>query len=150
MLARVWARLPAPLRRRTLALANHQVMIGVVGLLRDDDGRVLILEHRFRPPHPWGLPGGFLERDEPPAEGLARELREELGIDAEIEPGVFDVEYNVRGGYVSLALIARALAAPTPLSREIISLRFVGPDEIPPGTYPHHARLIAEVTARRQ
>ena len=45
-----------------------------MGLIEDPDGRLLLLEHRFRVPLPWGLPGGFIKRGEEPAEALAREL----------------------------------------------------------------------------
>src|SRR5258705_456863 len=44
-------------------------------------GRVL-LARRTREPYAgtWDLPGGFLEQDEVPLEGLRRELREEIGV----------------------------------------------------------------------
>jgi 8-oxo-dGTP diphosphatase len=46
------------------------------------DGRRLLLGRRARPPYAgaWDLPGGFLEANEGPLEGLRRELREELGV----------------------------------------------------------------------
>lgn len=55
----------------------------VAGALFDNHGRVLIAQ---RPPGKhmaggWEFPGGKLEPEEPPLEGLKRELREELGID---------------------------------------------------------------------
>lgn len=44
-------------------------------------GRVL-LARRARPPYEgtWDVPGGFLEADETPEQGLRRELREEIGV----------------------------------------------------------------------
>ena len=53
----------------------------------EKDGKVLIV----RDPHKesWELPGGRLHKNEEPAEGLKREIREELSI--EIEPqSIFD------------------------------------------------------------
>lgn len=45
-------------------------------------GDRILLTRRARPPHAntWDLPGGFLEPDETPEQGLHRELREELGM----------------------------------------------------------------------
>src|SRR5262245_12787396 len=106
-------------------------MIGVVGLIADSSGRVLLLEHRFRPPFPWGLPGGFLRAGEAPEEGLARELEEELAMAVEIEPAVFDTEYNPRAGYVSLTLLGRARAEPRPRSVEIRAARYFDPSDLP-------------------
>jgi len=62
--------------------AGAPVIHVVAGALIDATGRVLIAQ---RPPGKhlaggWEFPGGKLEPDEPRATGLARELREELGI----------------------------------------------------------------------
>jgi 8-oxo-dGTP pyrophosphatase MutT (NUDIX family) len=48
-------------------------------LIRDDAGRVLLCETRFKPD--WELPGGIVEPAESPRLGAVREVREELGID---------------------------------------------------------------------
>jgi 8-oxo-dGTP diphosphatase len=55
----------------------------VAGALFDSEGRVLIAK---RPPGKalagrWEFPGGKLQQDEEPQAGLARELREELGVE---------------------------------------------------------------------
>lgn len=52
--------------------------IGVLSIVFDDAGRVLLVEHRFHPQNPWGLPGGGLNRNEEPSDTAVRELREEL------------------------------------------------------------------------
>jgi ADP-ribose pyrophosphatase YjhB (NUDIX family) len=48
-------------------------------LIRDADDRVLLCELTYKAE--WDLPGGVVEPLESPATGLARELREELGLD---------------------------------------------------------------------
>lgn len=52
------------------------------GLLRDEQGRVLLCELTYK--REWDLPGGVVEVGEPPALGLVRELQEELGITVEV------------------------------------------------------------------
>lgn len=53
-------------------LAAHAVV-------RDGAGRVLLVEPTYG--LTWLLPGGAVERDEPPRSACAREIREELGVD---------------------------------------------------------------------
>ncbi len=48
-------------------------------LLRDEHGRILLVDPTYKPD--WDLPGGMAEANEPPAEAVRRELREELGLD---------------------------------------------------------------------
>ena len=50
------------------------------------NSRLLVCQRRRDDSHPlqWEFPGGKVEPGESPAEALARELREELGVDARI------------------------------------------------------------------
>jgi 8-oxo-dGTP diphosphatase len=85
---------------------SHPVAVAVA-LIMNPDGKVLLCQ---RPPGKsyalqWEFPGGKLEAGEGSPEALARELREELEIDAEVGPllhrqvshytdgGTFAVEY---------------------------------------------------------
>ena len=54
--------------------------------------RKVLLVKRGRPPFAglWSLPGGKLEGEEAPREAARRELKEETGIEAEVE-GVVDM-----------------------------------------------------------
>ena len=80
-------------------MTNERVtQIVVAAMIADGAGRVLIAERpegKFMSGW-WEFPGGKLEFGESPEEGLAREVREELGIDIEVgEP--FHVVNVVRG-----------------------------------------------------
>jgi ADP-ribose pyrophosphatase YjhB (NUDIX family) len=58
--------------------------VGVVGVLFNRAGQVLLVEHVFRPYYPWGLPGGWIGRGEDPAKAVQREYYEELGLQIEV------------------------------------------------------------------
>ena len=52
--------------------------VGADAILRDDRGRVLLVDPDYKPD--WDLPGGMIEANEPPLDGLLRELKEELSL----------------------------------------------------------------------
>src|SRR3954470_5914985 len=57
---------------------NPRYLIGVVGLVWDDAGRLLLVRQSYLPPPGWNLPGGWLGAGEGLEDGVRRELREEL------------------------------------------------------------------------
>ena len=107
--------------------------IVVVGAALLDGGR-LLAARRSAPPElagRWELPGGKVEAGERPEDALGRELREELGVDAEpIErlPG----QWPLRSPYVLQVWTARlrpGSAAPRPL-QDHDDLRWLTPDRL--------------------
>lgn len=66
-------------------VAWNPALVGVAAVVQDSAGRVLLVRRRtsFRAGL-WCLPCGYLEGDEELRSGLARELREETGLEAEI------------------------------------------------------------------
>jgi 8-oxo-dGTP diphosphatase len=69
-------------------------MTTVVAGILERGGEILICRRRADQAHPlkWEFPGGKVEAGESPGEALRRELREELGIEA--EPGIEITRYE--------------------------------------------------------
>lgn len=99
-----------------------------MALIRDQDGRVLILEHTYRREHPWGLPGGYLQAREEPAEGLARELVEELGLTVQVGKLLLAGLYSPY--QLDLLYEARITAGQARATAEVRGWRFVPTDEL--------------------
>src|SRR5437763_15513348 len=97
---RVWRLLPRRVQDLLVYLGAPKVTLGVSAVIRDAQGRLLLLRHTYRRPA-WGLPGGLARRGEPPQEALARELREELGTVARIGP-LLQADYSVRRHHLTL------------------------------------------------
>jgi 8-oxo-dGTP diphosphatase len=73
------------------------------------DGEVLIGQRRANQPMAllWEFPGGKIEQGESAQQALARELHEELGIEATVGPKVVHIRHNYRhGGAVDLQFFA--------------------------------------------
>jgi ADP-ribose pyrophosphatase YjhB (NUDIX family) len=124
-------------------------IVGVVGMVEDGTGRVLLLKHRFRTPCPWGLPGGYAQRGEDFASTLLRELDEEIGQRAMISPEVLDLELKPEYGNLTVCLRARIDGnAPLSLSAEILEARWCTRDDLPSEIYPYHRELILRLQER--
>jgi ADP-ribose pyrophosphatase YjhB (NUDIX family) len=81
ILSGVWRRVPKRVRRFSLVLLNARFTVTVGAVIVDEQKRVLLLQHRFRPGNDWGIPGGFIHPREQPEEAMRRELREEIGLE---------------------------------------------------------------------
>jgi len=73
-------------------------MLKVVAALIESDGRVLVCQRRRgdRFALLWEFPGGKVEPGEELAAALARELNEELGVDAPVGPEVYRTFFQYR------------------------------------------------------
>jgi 8-oxo-dGTP diphosphatase len=97
----------------------------------------------------WEFPGGKVEQDEEPRQALRRELREELGIEAEVGP-LFDGTYFFYSDYPVLLLVyACRVRQGIPKPLRCRDLRWVGQDELPqmampPADEPIRNRLESE------
>jgi mutator protein MutT len=72
----------------------------VVGIIIDRDAEKILLTKRGIIPFKgdWDMPGGFLRNGEDPKQGVLREVKEELGIECEVEE-LFDIFVDTYGEY---------------------------------------------------
>ena len=125
---RLWRLLPHRVQDLLIYLAAPKVTLGVLAIIRDRHGRLLLLRHTYRR-QAWGLPGGLARRGEPPEEALARELREELGTTARIGP-LLHADYSVRRRHLTLYYHV-TVAGTLHHSRETDAHRYAAPEELP-------------------
>jgi ADP-ribose pyrophosphatase YjhB (NUDIX family) len=121
---------------------------GAVGLLFNERDEVLLVEHIFHPHHPWGPPGGWVDRNETPAFTVAREMKEEVGLQVHVED-LIDIEFLPAFRHVTFIYLCTAdsynVAA---LSHELIGFRWFNPDQLP-NVYPYIRDGIRMALARR-
>ena len=127
----------------------------VSALVGDDEGRILLSRRKFEPEAgKWDLPGGFLEEDEEPLDGLRRELREEAGV--EIEPlefaGVWADRYGGAedaGATLNLYWHARIVSGePTPAD-DVSEFRWFAIDDLPPAEDIAFRNVVQALRSRR-
>jgi 8-oxo-dGTP diphosphatase len=86
MVSRTVPRLPRRCRAPILDRVPGSVIPCVGGVIKDDQGRLLLIKRGHAPGAGlWSLPGGRIEPGETDAEALVREMREETGL--VVEPG---------------------------------------------------------------
>src|SRR5690348_18156093 len=117
VLAWLW-RLGKPLQWRFLWTVHAKFICGVVGVVRDEEGNVLLLRHRLWPPgRQWGFPvkaGRLLKVSS------GYKYRNEVYYEATLTGGLDDLRLD---------------------PGEILEARLFRPDELPPGMPQVHRDL---------
>ncbi len=119
---------------------------GVVGVVLNERGEVLVVKHVLHPDYPWGLPGGWLGHRETPIEALQRELHEELAIEVAVTAPLL-IDQGVYPRHLDIAYLCQALTEVQGLSIELLEYRWVGMDDLPPMTR-FHAEAVDALRAR--
>lgn len=100
--------------------------VSVTGVVRREDGRILAIQRADD--GRWVPPGGVLEMDETPQEGVVREVLEETGV--RVEPvRLTGVYKNMRLGVVSLAILCRPLSGEPHQTEEAAAVAWLLPSE---------------------
>ena len=115
----------------------------------DDEGRILLLEHEFRPDSRWGIPGGFMTKGEQPEAALRRELQEEVTLE------ITDVEFLFartlpRPKQVEIYFACKAASTPVPSSFEIRKAEWFASDDLPAELSKDQREMIKRALSARE
>ncbi|MER7910925.1 NUDIX domain-containing protein [Streptomyces sp. NPDC096068] len=101
--------------------------VSVAGAVVREDGRLLAIRRVDN--GTWELPGGVLELDETPQEGVVREVLEETGVRVEVErlTGVYK---NMARGIVALVFRCRPVGGEARVSDEAGAVEWLTPGEV--------------------
>ncbi|MFD6948847.1 NUDIX hydrolase [Nocardiopsis sp. TSRI0078] len=131
-----------PVPEFVLALRRHVghgllPLVGVTAVVIGEEGGVLL--HRRADDGRWSTPGGILEPEEEPARAVVREVREETGVEVEVErlasvaaQEPFTYPNGDRAQFLDLAFRCRPVGgAPDAGGDETLEVRWFAPNALP-------------------
>jgi 8-oxo-dGTP diphosphatase len=124
----VWGKTPYFLRLLMIRSTQDKFTVSVAAIITNEKREILILNHVLRPYSNWGIPGGFIEADEPPEVAVRREIREETGIELE---NVKLIQIRTVKRHVEILYRAEGIGTPQVKSREINAAEWFALDTIP-------------------
>jgi 8-oxo-dGTP diphosphatase len=112
--------------------------IRVVGAMTEKDGRYLITQRSPTSSLPllWEFPGGRVEAGETDEAALARELREEMGIEVDVGDRVIHVEHAYEAYDVDFCVYRCRLRSGPIQHLRVYDHRWVRPDELDEYEFP--------------
>lgn len=111
-----------------LHFVNSHFMCSVVGIVRDDQNRILLLQHSYRA-DPLALPAGWLKKGESPFEALKREVKEETNFEI-ITQHILNVISSKKQSHLEFIISASYLSGTFIPSKEVDSYSWVDESSI--------------------
>ncbi|CAN5468078.1 NUDIX hydrolase [soil metagenome] len=143
----IWRSLPRFVRAKTIRLTQDKFTVSVAAVITNEEGKVLLLEHVFRPASGWGIPGGFVEHGEQPEKAIRREIEEETGLSLE------NIEFyraRILKKHVEFIFEAQTKGAGEVRSREILTVEWFVRDDLPELMSTAQKATIEEVLAAKE
>lgn len=117
---------------RVYRLFQAKYTLGVVGVILNEDRQVLLVDHVFHARMTWGLPGGWVDGHEHPANAIRREMSEELGLDIDVtELILMDQDTERRWNHISFAFRCYPKNSVGELSHELLGYDWYDIDDLP-------------------
>jgi 8-oxo-dGTP diphosphatase len=118
-------------------LYPERPIVGVGAVVLDEHGKVVLIRRRFEPlAGQWSIPGGTLELGETLEAGVAREIREETGLDVAVGPVIevfdrimLDDEKRVRYHFVLVDYLCRPTGGTLVAGSDVDAAVLAHPDD---------------------
>lgn len=146
ILGKVWRKTPGLIRTRLTGIAQTKFTVSVGAIVTNDEGKILLLDHVFRPGSGWGIPGGFIEANEEPETALRRELCEEIGLEIESVKLCRVQTYN---RHVEILFRARAGESGAVKSFEINKIGWFEIGQMPPQMNQNQKQIIKQILSEK-
>lgn len=137
-----WKKLPQKWRVRLVRTTQSKFTVSVIAIVTNDEGKILIADHYIRPGASWGLPGGFVDKNESPEEAIKREILEETGLE------LINIKlHHIRtvNKHLEITFSGKGIGEAEIKTRELRDLGWFSLSEFPVGMHPIQAKIIKEL-----
>jgi ADP-ribose pyrophosphatase YjhB (NUDIX family) len=128
-IGKLWRITPTAIRAYGVRAWQTTFTVSVGAIVFNAEGKVLLLDHVLRPASGWGIPGGFINEGEQPAEAVKREIVEEIGLEIE---NLELLRVHTSRRHVEILYRATARGEGVVKSLEIKEVKWFALDEMPP------------------
>ena len=121
-----------------------------VAVVVEREGRILLGRRGgdTRSPGKWSFPAGFVERGERVEDALAREAREEAGIEL-TEPELLGI-FSERGETAVLAVFTAGFSGEPAAGDDLVEVQWFSPDELPELAFAHDHEIVSRWQAKQR
>jgi ADP-ribose pyrophosphatase YjhB (NUDIX family) len=121
---------PKRLQLAIMRVMQDEFLIGLTGVILNDQNEVLVVNHQYRDGQRWSLPGGYIKEKEHPREGLAREIEEETGFIVRVEKEL-KIRTDRETARLDISLLGHYLGGDFRASHEVKAAKFCKFKDLP-------------------
>jgi ADP-ribose pyrophosphatase YjhB (NUDIX family) len=151
LLSKLWKLIPAALRWRAISALSPRFVVGVAGIVLNEQGEVLLAHHVFRGEYAWGFPGGIVGHSEGLIQATHREILEETHLQVAVGP-LLQVSMGEQWPNVTFHFFCTIAGSPQPqVNGELFEAGFYPPAALPGALKPvQESALAAALTLFQQ
>jgi 8-oxo-dGTP pyrophosphatase MutT (NUDIX family) len=146
LLLKIWKSwlLPEWLKDFILYCMNKKYIVGVLALVTDGSGRVLLFKHSYFAQAPWGIPGGAAKREDL-EEAVRREIGEESQYSIKVDHNVGVAQWNRRR--IDFLFACSIDGGQFRRCEEVVDYDYFYLDQLPE-MRPHHRAILDEIVRK--